>query len=124
MIKTRIPGALRLVFALFVISTAGIGSALSAELLILEQKGCAWCVRWHEEIGEAYPNTDQGKLAPLRRVDIHDWPADLDHIARERVTPTFVLIDNNQEVARLRGYPGDHFFWPMLDEMLSQLPNG
>ncbi|KJE34729.1 regulatory protein SoxS [Thalassospira sp. HJ] len=121
--KPHIPGLFRLALTILLASQIGMGSALATELLMLEQKGCAWCVRWHQEIGEAYPNTDQGKLAPLRRVDIHDWPEDLDHIARERVTPTFVLISNNQEVARLRGYPGDHFFWPMLDDMLSQLPN-
>lgn len=121
--KPYISWAFRIIPAMLFASQMWIGSALATELLMLEQKGCAWCVRWHQEIGEAYPNTDQGKLAPLRRVDIHEWPEDLEHIARERVTPTFVLISNNREVARLRGYPGDHFFWPMLDEMLSQLPN-
>jgi len=98
--------------------------ARAAELLMLEQPGCAWCVRWHKEIGEAYPNTEQGKRAPLRRIDIHKkWPDDLENIRIERTTPTFILIDDNKEIARLRGYPGDHFFWPLLDEMLSQLPN-
>jgi thioredoxin-related protein len=121
--KPHISRAFRLIPAMIFASQMWIGSALATELLMLEQKGCAWCIRWHQEIGEAYPNTEQGKLAPLRRVDIHEWPDDLEYIARERVTPTFVLISNNREVARLRGYPGDHFFWPMLDEMLSQLPN-
>lgn len=121
--KPNISGAFRLILTIVVTSQIWTAPTLATELLMLEQQGCAWCARWHQEIGEAYPNTDQGKQAPLRRVDINEWPEDLEHIARERVTPTFVLISDNQEIARLRGYPGDHFFWPMLDEMLAQLPN-
>ena len=95
----------------------------AAELLMLEQNGCAWCKRWHDEVGPVYPNTSEAKLAPLRRVNIHDpWPEDLKNIAIERFTPTFVLIDNGVEIARMRGYTGDEFFWFLLDEMLEKLP--
>ncbi|PVB62184.1 transcriptional regulator [Labrenzia sp. 011] len=95
----------------------------AAELIMMEQPGCVWCKRWNEEIGVAYPNTQEGQRAPLRRVDITDrWPQDLSGIARERLTPTFVLVDNGVEIARLRGYPGEHFFWPLLDGMLEKLP--
>lgn len=99
------------------------GKAVAAELLMLEQNGCAWCKRWHDEIGPVYPNTDEAKLAPLRAVNIHEpWPEDLKHIAMERFTPTFVLIDNGVEIARMRGYTGDEFFWFLLGEMLEKLP--
>nr|WP_209017455.1 transcriptional regulator [Roseibium aggregatum] len=95
----------------------------AAELLMLEQPGCVWCKRWNEEIGVAYPKTEEGRLAPLRRVDITEpWPADLNGIARERMTPTFVLVSEGQEIDRLRGYPGEHFFWPLLTGMLQKLP--
>lgn len=98
-------------------------SAPSAELVMLEQPGCAWCQRWHREIGPAYPNTPEGRRAPLRRIDItRPWPQDLDEVRFDRLTPTFILIENDREVARLRGYPGDNFFWPLLDEMLAKLP--
>lgn len=99
------------------------GGGQAAELLMLEQPGCVWCARFHREIGEAYPNTEEGRRAPLRRIDItRAWPDDLKHVARERLTPTFILIDNRVEVARLRGYPGDNFFWALLGEMLDRLP--
>jgi thioredoxin-related protein len=95
----------------------------AAELVMLEQKGCAWCKRWHAEIGPAYPNTAEGKTAPLRIVDIDEpWPRDLAGIRTERFTPTFVLLDNGVEIARLRGYTGDEFFWFLLGEMLDKLP--
>lgn len=98
-------------------------SANAAELVMLEQPGCTWCVRWNEEIGVAYPMTDEGKQAPLRRVDITDrWPDDLAGVVKERLTPTFILVEDGVEVARLRGYPGEHFFWPLLGQMLEKLP--
>jgi hypothetical protein len=95
---------------------------MAAEMVMFEQPGCAWCKRFNEEIAPAWPNTEQGKRAPLRRVNIHnDIPADLSGIPVERFTPTFVLVDEGREIARLRGYPGDQFFWALVDEMLTKL---
>ena len=114
----RIAGA----FALLFVSTL---PAAAAELLMLHQPGCGWCERFEAEIGEAYPNTSEGAAAPLRRVDItKPWPADLNGIAPERFTPSFVLVEGGKEIARLRGYPGDQFFWFLVDEMLAKLPGG
>ncbi|MEQ8398394.1 transcriptional regulator [Thalassobaculum sp.] len=95
----------------------------AAELLVLEQAGCVWCARFDAEIAPAYPNTEEGRRAPLRRVDVTEpWPEDLAAIRPERLTPTFILLaDDGTEVARLRGYPGDEFFWPVLSEMMAKL---
>lgn len=91
---------------------------------MLEQAGCVWCDRWDSEIAPAYPNTDAGKIAPLRRVDIDEpWPEDLSNIRREAFTPTFILVENGEEIGRIRGYPGDEFFWFLLDELLAKLPD-
>ncbi|MFZ2101743.1 MAG: transcriptional regulator [Oricola sp.] len=96
--------------------------AAAAELVMFEQAGCVWCMRWNNEIGSAYPNSDEGKRAPLRRVDIHKpLPDDLAGIRVERFTPTFVLVENGEEIGRMRGYTGDEFFWFLLDEMLQKL---
>jgi thioredoxin-related protein len=87
-----------------------------------EQAGCAWCKRFDAEIAPAWPKTEQGKRAPLRRVDIHEpAPEDLAGITVERFTPTFVLVEDGKEIARLRGYPGDEFFWHLVDDMLAKL---
>ena len=95
--------------------------ARAAELIMIEQAGCVWCARWNAEIGVAYDKTPEGRAAPLRRVDLHaPWPEDLDAIRPERLTPTFVLSENGKELGRLRGYPGDEFFWVLLDEMLEK----
>lgn len=111
-----------LVAALAMIATAT--SAPAAELVMFEQAGCVWCMRWNDEIGPAYPNTPEGKIAPLRRVDIHKpLPEDLKNIRVERFTPTFVLVENGKEIGRMRGYTGDEFFWFLLTEMLGELEN-
>ncbi|RST84392.1 transcriptional regulator [Aquibium carbonis] len=95
----------------------------AAELLMLEQPGCVWCAQFNAQIAPAWPKTQEGRRAPLRRVDItRPWPADLDGIAKERFTPTFVLMDEGREVGRIRGYVGDEFFWFRIGELLARLP--
>ncbi|MHB0950970.1 MAG: transcriptional regulator [Allorhizobium sp.] len=99
------------------------GSALAAELVMLEQPGCPWCKRFNEEIAPAWPKTQEGRAAPLRRVDITEqWPSDLEGVQRERFTPSFILMHEGKEIGRLRGYAGDQFFWPMIGELIAKLP--
>ena len=96
--------------------------AAALELVMIEQSGCTYCERFNAEIAPAYPNTSEGQRAPLRRVDLHEqWPEDLSNIRKEPFTPTFVLVEDNQELARLRGYPGDEHFWFLLNQMLESI---
>jgi hypothetical protein len=101
----------------------GVPPARAAELVMLERPGCAWCQRWDEEVAPAYPRTAEGRRAPLRRVDVtQPWPRDLGAIRTDAYTPTFILVESGREISRLRGYPGNAFFWSLLDEMLAALP--
>lgn len=94
----------------------------AAELVMLERPGCVWCAHFNAEIAPAYPKTEEGKRAPLRRVDITKaWPPDLKGIAGEHFTPTFILVDDGKEIGRIRGYPGDQFFWYLLGDILAKL---
>lgn len=80
-----------------------------------------WCARWNEEISEIYPKTDEGKAAPLRRIDIRDRvPEDLSFARALHFTPTFVLMLDGQEVSRIEGYPGEDFFWGLLARMIDR----
>jgi len=90
------------------------GPAVAIELVMVEQPGCEWCERWNEEIAPAYPKTTEGKFAPLRRVDLRHMPPGLTITRRVNFTPTFLIVENGQELARLEGYPGENFFWPLL----------
>ncbi len=106
----------------FLASALGLTAlaASAAELVMVEQRGCAWCARWNEEIAPAYPNTREGHFAPLRRVDLREMPEDLTLDRRVTYTPTFLVVEDGQELARLEGYPGPDFFWPVLERLLEE----
>ncbi|MEL6277587.1 MAG: hypothetical protein AAF661_17630 [Pseudomonadota bacterium] len=102
---------------------AGVASAQERklELVMFEAAYCEWCDLWNEEIGVVYHKTDEGASAPLRRVDLHgERPSDLTQVKRLHYTPTFVLMSDGEEVGRILGYPGEHFFWPMLQKLLDR----
>lgn len=93
-------------------------------LLMVEEKACPYCARFNREIAAAYPNTAEGRLAPLVRVPLEQpWPEDYAGIRPETLTPTFILVADGVEVDRLHGYQGDEFFWFLLGEMLAKLPD-
>ncbi len=100
-----------------------VPAAAAAELVMLEADGCSWCAKWNEEVGVVYHKTPEGRRAPLRRVDIHGpLPADLRFLTKGSYTPTFILVDDGREFGRIRGYPGEEYFWALLGEMLKRLP--
>ena len=92
----------------------------AVELVMVHQAGCQYCLRWTEEIGPIYPKTAKGRFAPLKRVELGS--AEMDDLALERrvnFTPTFILVDDGgTEMARLEGYPGEDFFWGILEQIL------
>lgn len=93
----------------------------SVELVMFEEPGCPWCRRWHAEVGPGYPHSAEGKLAPLRILQIHEAASLGAHLIRPvRATPTFVLVSSGHEVGRITGYPGAEFFWPMLGDMIEK----
>jgi hypothetical protein len=109
-----VAGAMLLLFA--------SASSRAAELVMFEQAGCEWCAAFDRDIAPVYPKTDEGRRAPLRRVDIaQPLPQDLAFIAVERLTPLFVLVDNGREIGRIRGYPGEDNFWGLLDAIMKTL---
>jgi thioredoxin-related protein len=97
-------------------------NARAAELVMFEQAGCVWCEAFDREIAPVYDKTDEGRRAPLRRVDImQKSPQDLSFIDVERLTPLFVLIDKGREIGRIRGYPGEDNFWGLLGALIKKL---
>ena len=97
----------------------GMASAQQPHTLVMvEEAGCIYCRRWHEEVGGAYGNSPEGRFAPLRRVMI--GAPELSHLTGLRFTPTFVLMQGSQEIGRITGYPGSEFFWGLLAELLAK----
>ncbi len=96
-----------------------IGARAETRMVMVEQAGCIYCARWNREIAPIWPLSEEGRRAPLRRVDLHDLPDDITFASRPRLTPTFVLVDDGVEVGRIEGYVGDQFFWALTDRMLA-----
>ncbi len=92
-------------------------TALSAELVMVEQSGCHYCAKWNAEISHIYPKTKEGQRAPLRRVDLRALPDDISFSSKPVFTPTFVLVEAGKELGRIEGYGGDEFFWFLLNQL-------
>ena len=93
------------------------------QLLMFEEDGCYWCAKWNSELADIYPKTEEGRTAPLVRLDVHDSiPNTLILKTHPVYTPTFVVINDGQEVGRIEGYPGQDFFWGLLGRILQPLP--
>ncbi len=108
---------------LFLIVLFTAAPAFSAnELIMFNSSTCEWCEVWEEEVGGVYGKTEVGKTLPVHRVDIHeDRPVNLEHLRGIRFTPTFVLLQDGREVGRITGYPGESFFWGLLEEMTTRI---
>jgi hypothetical protein len=106
----------------------GLGAAILAgpvpaeangrALVMYRRRGCPWCKAWDRDIGAIYPRTEFGARFPLREVDLAREGDGGIRLARPvRYTPTFVLVEAGQELARIEGYPGEDFFWARLERL-------
>jgi len=93
--------------------------AFAAELVMYRRAGCPYCLAWDREIGTAYPKTDIGKRLPLRQVHLDRGKDNSVELKSPvRYTPTFVVVEEGREKARIEGYPGEFFFWGVLEKLL------
>lgn len=100
----------------------GLAAMARAEvaLVMVQQPGCVWCARWNSEIAPIYPKTPEGAAAPLRRIELREpLPEGIALDRPAQFTPTFVLLVDGHEAGRIEGYPGQDFFWGLLDRMLT-----
>ena len=114
---------IRALAAVAAMTVALSATANAAELLMYRTAGCPWCAKWDEAIGPIYPKTEVGRRVPLRVVhsDKESGP-DVALLRPVRYSPTFVLVDNGREVGRIEGYPGEDFFWGLLENLVLKLP--
>ncbi|WP_211289216.1 hypothetical protein [Albidovulum inexpectatum] len=100
---------------------AGTLSAAELRLIMVEQPGCIYCARWDAQIAPIYPKTPEGRIAPLERVQLRGpYPPDVRLQRPPTFTPTFILVADGAEVGRIEGYPGEDFFWGLLDQLLQE----
>ncbi|MGV3633248.1 MAG: thioredoxin family protein [Pseudorhodoplanes sp.] len=109
---------LKAIIVLAALLGAGL-PAFSAELVMYRRAGCPYCLAWDREIGPVYPKTEIGKTLPLRQVHLdRGKDSSVELKSPIRYTPTFVLVEDGREKARIEGYPGEFFFWGVLEKLL------
>lgn len=111
--------------ALFVLTVASLApmAAMAAELVMFTRDGCPWCARFEREVAPAYHLTDEGKQAPLRRIELKAGGSNLAGLSAPVIAaPTFVLFEDGRETGRITGYQGDDAFWGLLGKMLADVP--
>src|SRR5262245_55292171 len=96
--------------------------APAAELVMFRRAGCSWCAAWDRDVGAIYGRTDVGRAAPMRFADLDRDSAAATLARPVRFTPTFVLVEAGREVGRIEGYPGEDFFWGLLERLVQRLP--
>ncbi|MBV5271814.1 MAG: thioredoxin family protein [Afipia sp.] len=107
-------------FAAGVLLSSAIAQA--SELVMFEQAGCVYCLRWDRDVGALYGKTDEARSLPLRRINIQSQKTSGIALASPvRFTPTFVVVDNGREVGRITGYSSDDAFWGLLDALVAKL---
>lgn len=98
-------------------TTPNAKSQAAVYLVMLDDLGCEYCELWQREVGVIYHKTQQGRFAPLRRYRHGAVPyRKFDNV---HYSPTFIVVRGEKEVGRIVGYPGEDFFWAMLDKILA-----
>lgn len=90
--------------------------AQDLRLVMVEERGCRYCIKWNQDVGRGYAHTPEGSAAPLMRVK-RNAPV-LKGLAPVVYTPTFILLRNGGELGRITGYPGQMYFWEELTVLL------
>lgn len=112
---------MRLIAAVLTLLALAPAARADEVLLMLDAPGCHWCQRWDAEVGVVYDKTAEGRAAPLRRHDIHaPLPKGVILVKKAHYTPTFVLLKDGAEVGRIEGYPGEDFFYGLLQNLLKK----
>lgn len=116
------PGLRLVLLALSAVVVAASGVASAAELVMVRRDSCPWCRAWDRDVGRIYSKTDIGRRLPLRMVTIRAAQPPIDLKSPIIYTPTFVLVEQGRELGRIEGYPGEVFFWGLLERLAQSVP--
>ncbi len=107
---------------IFVLLASLAAQAGAVELVYVFDPGCPYCRLWDKEIAPVYEKTAEGQRAPIKKIDKQDPVLDSMNMERPvHYTPTFVLMQDEREIGRIEGYPGEDFFWVRLASLLEKL---
>ncbi|MGP9822042.1 thioredoxin family protein [Salinarimonas sp. NSM] len=94
-------------------------------VIMFRRAGCPWCHAWDREIGPIWPRSDVGARHAMLMVDLDADPMPAIALDRPvRYTPTFVVAVDGAEVGRIDGYPGQDFFWGLIERLVAEAEGG
>jgi hypothetical protein len=89
-------------------------------LLFVDKAGCPWCLRFERESLAGYLASDLARAAPLERASLDaGQPASAMLKEPVRFTPTFVLLRDDREIARIVGYQDNALFFGMVEKLIA-----
>ncbi|MDX2258463.1 MAG: hypothetical protein NW205_06045 [Hyphomicrobiaceae bacterium] len=95
--------------------------APTRELVVLEMPGCIYCGIFRRDVLPAYKASLRAGELPIRFIDINDRAAgDIGLAAPVDIIPTFVILENNEELGRIPGYVGPETFFHAVNHILSR----
>lgn len=110
---------------LFFLSAVFVGLSEASDklkLVFVTSEHCYYCKSWEADIGVIYNDTSYATVAELHRVDFSAVDFEFPHIADKVFgTPTFLIMDNKNEIGRIEGYSSkDLFFWSLSEYVSSE----
>ena len=87
---------------------------------MITDDACPYCQAWEFELGDVYPKTLEGKNFPILRIPI-DAPLTSYSLNSSPAvgTPTFIFIQNKNEIGRIEGFTDAEMFWWLVEDILN-----
>ena len=93
------------------------------EMLMAHNPKCPTCIRFMDEVGAYYHNSEQATTLPLVIINVYKQPEWFKQAYAEgrikpiRGTPTFIIWNGRKELARIIGYHDKDRFYSRLSEL-------
>ena len=96
-------------------------TAHAAELIMFRRAGCPYCLAWDRDVGAIYAKTEIGRKIQIQQIELGNARLKISLKSPVIYTPTFVLVEHDREIGRIEGYPGESFFWGLLQGLVQRL---
>lgn len=107
--------------ASIVVETIGKKIEHNFELIMFSTSLCDHCAVFDQETGKIYKNNSLNKKVPLIKVNIDEYGTGKYHLRQPiEVVPTFIVMDNGKEVARLNGLVDKFLFMSFIRDAVFQ----
>lgn len=110
---------------IFIIALTSLAYAKELSLVAITHQSCPVCKLWHEQVAPYYIfESRKAALPKLREYDIanqaqYEWVSS--NIPNVLSLPTFVLMDDGEEIVRFSGYRGYQSFFEELGALLTEI---